>query len=54
MFKISSTCRRISSQSWRGQSISMMVRAAMKCSLKVAMARLATLACVQGGKLDVG
>ncbi len=44
MFKVTSTCGRKSSQSWRGQRISMVTRAAMKCSLKVAMARLAALA----------
>ncbi len=44
MFKVSSTCERNSSQSWREQSISMVVRAAMKCSLNLAMARLAAFA----------
>jgi hypothetical protein len=44
MFNVSLTCRRNSSQSWRGQRISTVARAAMKCSLNVAMARLAELA----------
>ncbi len=43
MFKVSLICGRNSSQSWRGQSISTVVRVAMKCSLKVAMVRLAAL-----------
>ncbi len=37
MFNVSSTCGRNSSQSWRGQSISTVARAAKKCSLNVAM-----------------
>ncbi len=41
MFNVSTTCGRNSSQSWRGQSISTVEKAAMKCSLNVAMARLA-------------
>jgi hypothetical protein len=44
MIKVSSTCGRSSSQSWRGQSISIVARAAMKCSLKVAMVHLEALA----------
>ena len=36
-FKVSSTCGRNSSQSWRGHSMSTVARAAIKCSLKVAM-----------------
>jgi hypothetical protein len=44
MFKVSLTCRQNSSQSGRGQSILMVAMAAMKCSLKVAMACLAALA----------
>jgi hypothetical protein len=38
MFNVSLNFGRNSSQSWRGQSISMVARAAMKCSLNVAMA----------------
>jgi hypothetical protein len=43
MFKVSLTCRRNSSQSWSRQSISTVARAAMKCSLKVAMVHLLAL-----------
>ncbi len=38
MFNVSLTCGRNSSHSWRGQSVSTVARAAMQCSLKVAMA----------------
>ncbi len=44
IFKVSSTCGRNSSQSWRGQSWLTVARAAMKCSLKVAIACSAALA----------
>ncbi len=44
IFNVSSTCDRNSSQSWRGQSRSTVARAAMKCSLKVAIACSAVLA----------
>jgi hypothetical protein len=44
MFNVSLTCGRNSSQSLRGQSISMVASVAMKCSLNVAMARLAAFA----------
>ncbi len=44
IFNVSSTCGRKSSQSWRGQSWSTVARAAMKCSLKVAIACSAVLA----------
>jgi hypothetical protein len=42
-FSMSSTCGKNSSQSCRGQSLSTVASAAMKCSLNVAMARLAAL-----------
>ncbi len=44
IFKVSSTCGRNSSQSWRGQSWSTVARATMKCSLKVAIACSVVLA----------
>jgi hypothetical protein len=44
MFNVISTCGRNSSQSWRGQSISTVARAAMICSLNVAMACSAAFA----------
>jgi hypothetical protein len=44
ILKVSSTCGRNSSQSWRGQSWSTVARTAMKCSLKVAIAHSAVLA----------
>ncbi len=44
IFNVSSTCGRNSSQSWRGQSWSTVARAAMKFSLKVAIACSAALA----------
>ncbi len=55
MLNVSSTCGRNSSHSWSRQSISTVARAAMKNSLKVAMAR--SVALIRwlwgGGKLDV-
>ncbi len=44
IFNVSSTCGRNSFQSWRGQSWSTAARAAMKHSLKVAVAHSAALA----------
>ncbi len=44
IFNGSSTCGRNSSQSWRGQSWLTVARAAMKCSLKVAIACSVALA----------
>ncbi len=52
MFKVSSTCGRNLSQCWRGQSILMVVRVTMKCSLNVALGGICLMV-VQGGKLDV-
>ncbi len=43
IFNVSSTCGRNSSHSWRGQCVSTVASAAMKCSLKVVMARSAAL-----------
>ncbi len=42
-FSLSSTCGKKSSQSCRGQSLSTVASAAMKCSLNVVMAHLAAL-----------
>jgi hypothetical protein len=51
MFKVSSTCGRNLSQSWRGQSISTVASAAMKCG-NGALGGICLMV-VQGGKLDV-